>query len=191
MASMSGISAAEMRAIIFMKPEAASGLGHVGWAFETSPGKFWFGSVEYAGSGDPKTWNIPPGRPNGAFWEENASFRDVLQKMKSGKHGGNGWTYSTYKVVYVNDPDVAAAQRVARNTPKIGYRLFGVGSRGRNCMDATFDIIKAYARGNDTFLPWPSTHPVPNDWFKCICIRGGDADHGWASKTPRANAQNL
>ena len=181
--------AADMRAMVFFIKNMSLGQGHVGWAIETSPGVFAYGSIE----GYNNQPHISPGRPNGGFYVDSAPMATMLAAMKSGNHGGQSFRYESYKVVHVKNvtaASIAAAKNLARQSPNRGYSVAGVGSptsavRGNNCEDVVFDVIKLYASNNDTILPWPSTHWSPWAFYDAICTNGGDWGNPF-NRTPKA-----
>ena len=170
--------AADLRAMVFFIKNMSLGQGHVGWAIETSPGIFCYGSIE----GYNNQPHISPGRPNGGFYVANVPMATMLAAMKSGQHGGQSFRYESYKVVHVKNVTAAsinAAKNLASQSASRGYSVAGVGSptaavRGNNCEDVVFDVIKLYSGNNDTILPWPSTHWSPWSFYDAICSNGGD-----------------
>ncbi len=146
-----------LRAAVFINWSMPLGFGHVGWGFEVSQGYFWFGAVELTSS-------IMKGKgDNIALFNDYATEKKMVAKMKSGDHGGSGFIYHAYKFVKVRNPNVAEPLKIVATAQKNGYGLLG-----NNCMDATFRVIKAYANGDDKILPWPATHWAPRTFFADI-----------------------
>ncbi|UXY32399.1 hypothetical protein [Streptomyces sp. HUAS TT20] len=120
--------------------------GHVGWGFLLADGDFYAGSTENFG-GAPV---IPPGGQNGWWAKRFASADEMLSEFRSRR-------YHALKQCRVNDADWAAAEAKAKETGSSGYSAWA-----NNCLDHTYRILEAYG---DDGLPWPLTHPAPNDWF--------------------------
>ncbi len=146
-----------LRAAVFINWSVPLCAGHVGWGFEASKGHFWFGAVELTSS--ICEWAAS----DTALFNEYATEKKMISKMKSGDHGGSGFTYHAFKYIDVRNPDVAEPLKVIAMARQNGYALLG-----NNCMDATFRVIKAYANGDDRILPWPSTHWAPRSFFAAI-----------------------
>ena len=147
-----------MRAAVFINWGMPMGMGHVGWGFEKVPGQFYFGAVEVTDS-------LIKGKGLGQnkLFNSYKPERDMLKAMKTGQHGGSGFIYHEYKYINVKNPDLAAPIKLIQATQKAGYGLIG-----NNCMDAVFNVIKAYANGDDKILPWPMTHWSPRSFYSDI-----------------------
>ncbi|HBC17595.1 MAG TPA: hypothetical protein DC022_02300 [Alcanivorax sp.] len=51
---------------------------------------------------------------------------------------------------------------------------------GRNCMNSTYDILRAFSRGghfNGKILPSPDFNWIPNGWFNAIQVPQSDYHH--------------
>lgn len=131
-----------MRAAVFVRRTGAEGLGHVGWAFDCGDGTFGVGSVENPGH----TLRTRP--PDTGFWAIRA--RDPIRSMRQRR-------YVEFKVIDLDQGDPARAWRVTAWVSRHFYVVFG-----HNCMNATYDILRAYGVGN---LPAPARHWEPNHWF--------------------------
>lgn len=143
-----------MHAYVFLNPTMPLGLGHVGWGYEYKTGIYRYGAVEIVTS-----IISAPDKPNACF-NETAHEADMLKNMRTGKHGGSGFVYMKYKKFDIPSTSWAAADAVAEAQKRKGYLI-----AGNNCMDATYNVIVAYAKGNHNILPWPSTHWFPNHFF--------------------------
>ncbi len=145
-------------------------LGHSGWGFKLPDGKWLFGSKEATPDMfkfDPLKGhlliNIPNGSPNGVFFKK-ADFGTMINLLKKGRNStGPKYNYHEYKLLHHPNPDYDSAFSVAKKSKGEGYSLIS-----NNCMDSAYRIITAYARGDGNFLPWPSTHPLPNHFFDDI-----------------------
>lgn len=141
-------------------------IGHVGWGFQLQNGNFMFGSKEatpkeFEGHFPPGT--IPEGKPNGVFIQEHP-LEQMLSAIKAGGNPqGPRFFYHQYKLLTAQNPNISDAIRVAQDSKNRGY-----GVAGNNCMDDVYKIITAYAGGDKNFLPWPSTHWLPNHFFDDI-----------------------
>ncbi|KPV52404.1 hypothetical protein SE17_15710 [Kouleothrix aurantiaca] len=145
-----------MRAVVFVRRSGARGLGHAGWAFDCGDGSFCVGSVE-----NPLHHLRTPPRSDG-FWALRT--RDPIQPMRQ-RH------YTDFKVISLAEADIARAWRTVAWVSSQPYEVFG-----HNCMDATYDVLRAYGVGH---LPVPAHHWEPNHWFDCVDAPRyhiGDAD---------------
>lgn len=120
--------------------------GHVGWAFALADGGFYCGSTENA-QGRPF---VPPGGDNGWWVSAAADERALCDHFLRRDYDG-------YKVATVRDCDPAKARATADALRDRGYAALR-----NNCLDHVHRVLRAYG---DPGLPWPSTHPSPNDWF--------------------------
>lgn len=143
-------------------------VGHVGWGFKLANGNFMYGSKEAKPSEFMNQIPFFPGvihkgNPNGVFVKE-ATCKDMLGSLRAGgNEKGPRFLYHQYKLLQAPDVSIDDAVSLAWDSKNWGY-----GLPGNNCMDDVFKIIKAYASGDDTFLPWPSTHWLPNAFFDAI-----------------------
>ena len=166
------------RALIFFSQK---GGGVLAWAFEVAGNRFCFGGLE----GNGPLARVAEGGMNGGFYESEVDLNDVIYRMTIGKHGGQGFGYESYKIVYVERPNVTAAKAIGAKMPSRGFASVGNAST-----DATFQVIKAYANGNDTILPWPVSHPKAEDLYNNICSYGGDLSNP-LKRTERAAVNDL
>lgn len=128
-------------------------LGHVGWGFRLPDGRYSVGAVENP-AGLP--WNLP-GKTG--FWSETVV--DAARVFSTGPLGRYA-PYDLWKTMPVATPDVGAALDAIRAVALDPYVLFG-----KNCMDATHAVLKAYGADN---LPRPSEtqNYAPGTWFDNI-----------------------
>ena len=143
-----------------------SWLGHVGWGFQMSNGKFMYGSTE-PGHNEfmqyPIYATIPPGKPNMSFIREEEP-QQMLSNMKKGGNGnGPRFLYHQYKWLDVPAPRLNEAIKSAQDCKNWGYWVVG-----NNCMDHTYRILSAFASASNSFLPPPSGNWFPNIWFDAI-----------------------
>jgi hypothetical protein len=143
-----------MKAYVFLNPFLAANYGHVGWGFELNNGQFCYGSKETA-----TALKIDKGCNNNVFVSYD-SEANMLHQMNTKK---TSFTYQYYKFIEIQNSNPDAAEAMAEDSKNWGY-----GLSGNNCMDDVFKIIKCYAHGNDTVLPWPATHLAPNAFFGAI-----------------------
>jgi hypothetical protein len=144
-------------AMIFQRPNAVAGLGHVGWGFyDPTAGTWTYGAVEGAGSSGSGSASpvIPAGSPNGA-WSATGSWSDMITAMNNGG-------YATGVNITTPTANVAAAQASAASEPAEGYALLG-----NNCADATDAVLTAYGI---TGLPSPDSlgNLAPNSWVSSV-----------------------
>ena len=143
-------------------------VGHVGWGFKLANGNFMYGSkeaspMEFANNIPFFPGVIHKGNPNGVSVKE-AALKDMLNSLETnGNNGALRFVYHQYKLLQAPNVSIDDAVSLALDSKNWGY-----GLTGNNCMDDVFKIIKAYASGDDTFLPWPSTHWFPNAFFDDI-----------------------
>ena len=136
-----------MKAIIFIRSNARKGNvehGHVGWAFELKDKTFMAGSIEDVDIS--KRWSIKTNQPLADF-----SF-------------GNGWkypTYDMYKIVEVANPNIDSTLSTLKDVMATEYNFIG-----KNCMDATYKILKNYG----AVIPNPAdfSNWLPTEWFRNI-----------------------
>lgn len=151
-----------LRAAAFINWTIPIGLGHVGWGFEDSPNVWYYGALETAGLIKGKNTD------NGTF-NDKGSGAQMIDAMRNAKRagGGTGFPYHEYKMITVPNTNVGAALQLIERIKKNGYGLYK-----NNCLDATFNVVKAYACGNDRVLPWPATNPIPRFWYRAIPSQG-------------------
>jgi hypothetical protein len=126
--------------------------------FEIAAGRFFYGGTEITG-----TIVALPGQDNKWFGLEG-NEAEMLNAMKTGSHqGGSRFVYHAYRYVNVPRPNPAAGRHMALESRNWGYTAIG-----NNCMDHTYRVITAYASGDGNLLPWPLTHPAPNNFYDSI-----------------------
>ena len=130
-------------------------LGHVGWGFRLPDGRVSVGAVENPG-GTP--WSLPG---NTGYWSETSA--DPFRVFSTGPCGLYA-PYDLWKSMPVAKPDAAAALNAVREVALDPYFLFG-----KNCMDATYAVLRAYGADN---LPAPSEaqNYAPAAWFDNIGV---------------------
>ncbi len=93
--------------------------------------------------------------------------------------------YTEFAWIDVEHPDVAAARKVARWSPNIGYALIG-----NNCANTTWDVVRAYGVPADR-LALLQIDPQPTIWFE-DCLRRGWTRCPWpleASTAPKGGTE--
>lgn len=135
------------RALIFLRRSGASGLGHIGWAFEWDNGWWNVGSVENYGNHA----FAPVGQTD--FWTTHTTnpVEIMLTREKA---------YDEYKVFVVARPQPKAAWKVVVWASRQPYWVVH-----RNCVDTTYDVLRAYGLSD---LPDPVTEYAPNDWYDSL-----------------------
>jgi len=145
-------------AFVFVRKSGAplptGSAGHVGWGFTTGSGTILAGSTENR-SGHP--W-VNAGDDNGAWVVEFADQAALVQDITA--DGDRHPAYDGLKTLTVRAPQPAAAEAYARTTPQLGYSALG-----NNCLDHVHHVLTAYGEQG---LPWPQTHPSPNEWFALL-----------------------
>lgn len=138
------------RALIFLRRSGASGLGHVGWAFEWDNGWWNVGSVENYGNHA----FTPAGQAD--FWAAHTTnpVEIMLTREKA---------YDEYKMFFVTKPQPKEAWKVVVWASRQPYWVVH-----RNCVDTTYDILRTYGLPN---LPDPVTEYAPNDWYDSLGSR--------------------
>lgn len=175
---MAGGPAGIGAACVFIKPDGAHKFGHVGWGFRAAGTDRWvYGAVENP-SGDLYT---PPGGDIGA-WHAEGSYDRMLSEMSRDAHypGNSEHPYSRYRCTNSSTHDVNAARAMIRKVETRGF-LVGIDPKtgdltSRDCLDATYDVLKAYRTKGLTRADKLS---VPNVWVELLW--------GWSDKklTPR------
>ena len=151
------------RVCMFNAPNAASGFGHVGWAFEVGTSGQWvFGATDDDPAGDPY---VAQGNYNGA-WSSSGNFNAALGTFRASTIG-----YTRYRCVNTPTSAVGAAVQQANAAPGWGYTLFG-----NNCLDHAYRILTTYRGG---VMSSPSLTIIPDDAFV-----GGLTHDGWGPISP-------
>jgi hypothetical protein len=175
---MAGAARTTGAACVFVKPDGAQKFGHVGWGFRVAGTDNWvYGAVENP-TGKLYT---PPGGDIGA-WHAQGTYDRMLSDMSRDAHypGRSDHPYTRYRCTNSSTHDVRAAQAMIRTVEARGF-LVGVDPQtgrltSRDCLDATYDVLKAYRTKR---LPWAAKLSVPNVWVASLW--------GWSDKklTPR------
>lgn len=178
-AGMAQAAARPGAACVFVKPDGAQSFGHVGWGFRVTGTDRWvYGAIENP-SGKLYT---PPGGDIGA-WHAEGSYTRMLSEMSRDAHypgGKSAHPYSRYRCTPSSTSDVTAARSMIRTVEARGF-LVGVDPKtgrltSRDCLDATYDVLKAYRTRPLT----PAAElSVPNVWVETLV--------GWSDRalTPR------
>ncbi len=144
------------------RPQAAFNqpvLGHVAWGYEYPDGSWCVGTSE--GPDWHGIWN--------GFWQQHLPSLDAaLMYFSYNMRVLSQTDYDYYKLLEVNNgvtPNCQYADQVAQWVSQQPYVVFG-----RNCMNDTYDVLRAYAGGcyNGSNLPTPETNWIPNGWFNAI-----------------------
>ncbi len=126
-------------AAVFVRRSGAHGAGHVGWCFAYGDDAFNAGSVE-----NPQgTLFASP--EDAGFWA--VRIRDPLSPMRL-----RG--YDEFKTFKLKQGRPFDALRIVLWVRRQGYDVFG-----RNCMDATYDILRTFGVQD---LPVPARYWEPN-----------------------------
>ncbi|MFJ9628444.1 hypothetical protein ACIRU8_12190 [Streptomyces sp. NPDC101175] len=147
-------------ACVFVKPDGAQKLGHVGWGFRVTGTDTWeYGAVENPSN----RLYTPPGGDIGA-WHTTGSYARMLGRMTRGE-------YSRYRCTGSSTSDVTAARAMVRQVERRGF-LVGVDPRtgeltSRDCLDATYDVLRAYRTRHLT--PAPRLY-IPNVWVETLVL---------------------
>ncbi|MFF0016075.1 hypothetical protein [Streptomyces sp. NPDC005374] len=175
---MAGAAPSRGAACVFIKPDGAQKFGHVGWGFKVpGTGRWVYGAVENPSA---KLYT-PPGGDIGA-WHAEGSYDRMLSEMSTDAHypGRSEHPYSRYRCTKSSAHAVNRARAMIRTVEARGF-LVGVDPRtgrltSRDCLDATYDVLKAYRTQHLTRAPKLS---IPNVWVEELW--------GWSDKplTPR------
>ncbi|MDT0480900.1 MULTISPECIES: hypothetical protein [Streptomyces] len=171
---MAGATRGSGAACVFVKPDGAQKFGHVGWGFKVpGTGRWVYGAVENPSA---KLYT-PPGGDIGA-WHAEGSYNRMLSDMSTDAHypGTSEHPYSRYRCTKSSSHDVNNARAMIRTVEARGF-LVGVDPRNgkltsRDCLDATYDVLKAYRTKRLTPAPKLS---VPNVWVEELW--------GWSDRT--------
>jgi len=161
-------------ACVFVKPDGAQKFGHTGWGFRVTGTDRWeYGAVE----NPTNALYVAPGHDIGA-WHAEGSYAQMLGDMSRDLHypGKSNHPYSRYRCTSSSTSDVKAARAMIRTVESRGF-LVGVdpetGDLGsRDCLDATYDVLKAYRARHLT--PAYQTE-IPNVWVETLVL--------WTDKT--------
>jgi hypothetical protein len=129
-------------ALVFLRRSAAHGIGHVGWAFAEDMEMFLAGAVE-----NPHGTVVTAPADMG-FWIIRT--QDPINPMRTRR-------YNEFKVLDVTQGDPSYARHVAAWVRQQPYKVIGC-----NCMDAAYDILRAYGASK---LPPPAHYWEPDHWF--------------------------
>ncbi|MFE0515597.1 hypothetical protein [Streptomyces sp. NPDC058964] len=168
-------------ACVFVKPDGAQKLGHVGWGFRITGTDTWeYGAVE----NPTNSLYTPPGGDIGA-WHARGTYERMLGDMSrdalpralgSARAGGtpvpggrSAHPYSRYRCTSSSTSDVRAARAMIRTVEGRGF-LVGVDPgtgelTSRDCLDATYDVLRAYR--TEDLTPAPRLY-VPNVWVETL-----------------------
>jgi len=134
-------------ASVFLRPDGASGAGHVGFAFEHSEGKSIVGALE----------NMHGGPINDP---QHATFCHRLVKNSKVMNYFRAMDYQTFKSIEVPPEacSVEGALAAVKRWEDSGYNVLT-----RNCLHATHDVLTGYGAA----LPKPDgLLRIPNEWYK-------------------------
>ncbi|MEU0205755.1 hypothetical protein [Streptomyces canus] len=171
---MAGGARGSGAACVFVKPDGAQKFGHVGWGFKIpGTGRWVYGAVENPSA---KLYT-PPGGDIGA-WHAEGAYDRMLSEMSTDAHypGTSEHPYSRYRCTKSSTHDVNSARAMISRVEARGF-LVGVDPRtgkltSRDCLDATYDVLKAYRTKRLTPAPKLS---VPNVWVEELW--------GWSDRT--------
>ncbi|MFE2215654.1 hypothetical protein ACFW93_27360 [Streptomyces canus] len=171
---MAGATRGSGAACVFVKPDGAQKFGHVGWGFKVpGTGRWVYGAVENPSA---KLYT-PPGGDIGA-WHAEGSYDRMLSDMSTDAHypGTSEHPYSRYRCTKSSTHDVNNARTMISKVEARGF-LVGVDPRtgkltSRDCLDATYDVLRAYRTKRLTPAPKLS---VPNVWVEELW--------GWSDRT--------
>ncbi|MFJ6082130.1 hypothetical protein ACIQI8_12055 [Streptomyces sp. NPDC092369] len=156
-------------ACVFVKPDGAQKFGHVGWGFRITGTDQWvYGAVE----NPTNKLYTPPGGDIGA-WHAQGTYTRMLSEMSRDAHypGKSTHPYSRYRCTPSSTSDVGAARAMIRTVESRGF-LVGVDPRtgeltSRDCLDATYDVLRAYRTRHLT--PAPELD-IPNVWVETLVL---------------------
>ncbi|MEV7346969.1 hypothetical protein [Streptomyces sp. NPDC093544] len=167
-------SAGSAGACVFVKPDGAQKFGHVGWGFRITGTNRWvYGAVENP-SGKLYT---PPGGDIGA-WHAEGTYTRMLSDMSRDAYypGRSEHPYSRYRCTGSAKSDVQAARAMIREVEGRGFLVGRDPKTGKlsswDCLDATYDVLKAYRTQR---LTRAAKLSIPNVWVETLW--------GWSDKT--------
>ncbi|MFF7542496.1 hypothetical protein ACFZCU_02495 [Streptomyces canus] len=166
---MAGAARGSGAACVFVKPDGAQKFGHVGWGFKVpGTGRWVYGAVENPSA---KLYT-PPGGDIGA-WHAEGPYDRMLSDMST---DASEHPYSRYRCTQSSSHEVNNARAMIRAVEARGF-LVGVDPRtgkltSRDCLDATYDVLKAYRTRHLTPAPKLS---IPNVWVEELW--------GWSDRT--------
>jgi hypothetical protein len=156
-------------ACVFVKPDGAQKFGHTGWGFRVTGTDRWvYGAVE----NPTNALYTPPGGYIGA-WHAEGTYGRMLGDMSRDTHnpGKHKSPYTRYRCTGSAGSDVTAARAKITEVEQRGF-LVGIdpdsGDLGsRDCLDATYDVLKAYRTRHLT--PAYQTE-IPNVWVETLVL---------------------
>lgn len=159
-----------VREFLFLRPNGANNLGHVGVAFEyqirngnTIVHRSWYwGSVENPSG----SWSIASNSNNGGFARSSSSINDMFSDMKA----RNYKQYKAKSARELNYNYVLNAYYQLIGFPNRGYHVLG-----NNCMNASWDVMwqlytpdVAWVQNFWNFAPAVWFHRNTNGWGQTI-----------------------
>ncbi|WP_369237725.1 hypothetical protein AB5J56_32235 [Streptomyces sp. R21] len=156
-------------ACVFVKPDGAQKFGHTGWGFRVTGTDRWvYGAVE----NPTNALYTPPGGYIGA-WHAEGTYARMLGDMSRDTHnpGRSKHPYTRYRCTGSATSDVSSARAKITEVEQRGF-LVGIdpdsGDLGsRDCLDATYDVLKAYRTRHLT--PAYQTE-IPNVWVETLVL---------------------
>lgn len=154
-------------ACVFVKPDGAQKFGHVGWGFRITGTSLWeYGAVENPTN---KLYTAPGG--DIGAWHATGTYTRMLSDMSRDAHypGRSTHPYSRYRCTDSSTSDVGAARAMIRQVESRGF-LVGFDPKtgeltSRDCLDGTYDVLRAYRTRHLT--PAPRLY-IPNVWVETL-----------------------
>lgn len=150
---------------LFVNVKQAATFGHVGWGFLLNDGKtYCFGATDHLyrhHNFDLLGWidymNVPAGEHTD-WWCDYGDEEKMLTAMSHSHH--HIW-YHYCRSIDVKHAKPEAAEKVAKSLELAGWALLN-----NNCVQQTWEIVKAYGAGAIIPDPWGNPFQlIPRVWF--------------------------
>jgi hypothetical protein len=156
---------------IFNRSNGASGLGHVGVAFELKANingvnytSFYEGGVEGTNGwfGIPNAFT-PAGSNNGGWWNQVSTQAQMINEFRA-----RGYNRYKFGAAFISTTQAISdnSKLILARFPNRGYAV-----PSNNCMNACYDVIASFSGNNGN--PSVPNQYLPNDWYNGLSVSGG------------------
>ncbi len=152
---------------MFINFRQAAGFGHVGWGFQLDDQSYLYGATDHLYKHhhiDLISWMeymyVQPG-DHTDWWCGRGNEEEMIAAMSRSHH--HIW-YHACKIVDVKNAKPGEAETVARQLETAGWAVLN-----NNCVQQTYEIVKAYGADNLIPDPWANAfYLIPRVWFSAF-----------------------